>query len=313
MQPLFLGQLIAVRKYVMIRTHHPKPPLVTTLIIALIIATITGCNESNNTIRPELTDYSDIKDTPKNPLTLNPEPHTTVRPNQHIQIKFERKVTNVTVNGTRVKTWGDAPAGFEFNWEVPTEENTQLYLTITYSLLNKSGNKYEEIPVRAGPYIVKEKIDYTPPRIIHSSVLHNDRDGRPYPPWVKKIDGRTDIDPNTLIITVTLDKPGYDISITNESGERLWWRPETTTNTLTLTQRTPEYVEKFIDETSVTKQMWVGTPLDTPAAEVKGKFVEVKIPTVHGLEPSKPLEPNSTYNLHIGNHITITFKTGGTQ
>ena len=137
-------------------------------------------------------------------------------------------------------------------------------------------------PMGMAPYIAEEEPDTTPHRIVSSSVLPNNRGGRPYPPWATRIEGRTDVDPNTTVITVTFDKPGHSLStITDESGENLWWEGEPTTGyTATLVQLTPEAAARFIEETSVTRQQWVGTPIGTPAHEVKGKFVDVKIPSL---------------------------------
>ena len=199
-----------------------------------------------------------------------------------------------------------------------------------------------------GPYYVTAP-DYDPPLILNSTVLPpRDSSLGAYPDVYKPSDtgaparrvhlkGRTDVDPNTEKIVILFNEPIVGSAILSGDGHGglgwglvrnsnaiisddghggLGWNLVRNSNVIILDELTPEELRKWQEETAVTKQRWVGTPLDTPWQHVEGKFVDIKVNTVHAT-PSISLKPGKTYRIRISirdmvglrNEIIITFRT----
>ena len=235
-------------------------------------------------------------------LKVDPEPETTIPANQIIRLTFKSPVKNVVVNGALA-------TGYREHWETkpypPQDKNhppdEPIYLIITYTIIGGAQDYPGQTDI-VRPYYLTAA-DTHPPQITHSTIK----------------DGATHISTNTKYITITFDEPiEGQIALTTQLGQQdLNWIQDVEGTTAKLTQLTETDVKRILDETAVTEYEWRGTPLDTPAPDVKGEFVPVKVNTIHGLTPSTPLKPNTTYEVHIliydgaknQNITTITFTT----
>ena len=276
--------------------------------------------------------------------------------NVRIRARIRNTLSEHEIRAVPNTRWGDKRtwiAGRTIS-EITSVSDDPIYFIVTWTSLDKEYEPlvYSDKNGRAlvsgqivGPYYVTAP-DNDPPLILNSTVLPpRDPSLGAYPGVYKSSDygepekpvhlkGRTDVDPNTEKIIMLFNKPivggaiisgdghgglGWDLVRQSNSGDEhggLGWNLVRQSNYIILDELTPEELRKWQEETAVTKQVWVGTPLDTPWQHVEGKFVDVKVPTVHG-SPSISLKPGKTYKITISirdmvglrNEIIITFQT----
>ena len=232
-----------------------------------------------------------------------------------------KKVWNAGNPISKITSVSDEPVYFVVTWTAPGK----AYEPSVYYDENGSATVNGKI---VGPYYVT-KPDYNPPLILYSNVLPSNYQPS-YAGEQARLKGRTDVDPGVSEIIILFNEPirnyakaGVGIGsanirniTSNAKNAYLSWGEKRKSNAIILDALTPEELKKWQAETAVSGQRWVGTPLDTPMNEVKGKFIDVKINTVQA-KPSTLLKPGSTYRIDILVHdvvglkseVTITFQT----